>query len=113
MRLEAASEVTASEVAAARKVAERVRRAWDEYFAAYDYLVMPATPCPALRPEEFTQENRMRLLGLTAPASLAGLPALTLPVALGNPAGGLSAGLQLLARRADDPVLRAVLTQNS
>jgi amidase/aspartyl-tRNA(Asn)/glutamyl-tRNA(Gln) amidotransferase subunit A len=110
-RLEAASRLTGAEIAAARVVAARVRRAWEEYFAENDFLIMPATPCPALRPEEFTQENRMRLLGLTAPASLAGLPALTVPVALMSAVGELTAGLQIITRDAGYPLLRGLLAQ--
>ncbi|HVW19951.1 MAG TPA: amidase [Opitutaceae bacterium] len=112
-RLEAASRLTEAEIAAAWTVAERVRRTWEEYFGQWDFLVMPATPCPALRPEEFTQENRMRLLALTAPASLAGLPALTLPIALDGGMKGLTGGLQVVARRAEDRLFGEILAQNS
>jgi aspartyl-tRNA(Asn)/glutamyl-tRNA(Gln) amidotransferase subunit A len=90
-------------------VAQRIRRTWEEYFAGHDLLVMPATPCPALTPAEFTAENRMRLLALTAPASLAGLPALTIPVNLTAETGARTAGLQILAREPSSPLFAGLL----
>jgi len=110
-RLETASRLSEAEIAAARVIGARIRRTWDDYFAENDFLIMPATPCPALRPEEFTPENRMRLLSLTAPASLAGLPAITVPIALKADGSYLTAGLQVLARRVDEPIFTAIVSQ--
>jgi len=75
--------------------------AWSKFLQAYDFLAMAATPCPALARADCTPENRLRMLALTAPASLAGLPALAIPVALPS---GLTAGIQVVAGRPDSPV---------
>ncbi|WP_068769051.1 amidase [Termitidicoccus mucosus] len=83
-----------------------IRKLFRSYFRGYDFLVMPATPFPALAKSDCTLENRNRLLTLNSPASLAGLPVLTLPVALGN---GLSAGLQFIVPSADSPAIRWAL----
>ena len=83
-----------------------VRSTWASYFLTFDYLVMPAVACPALTKAECTQANRVRLLSLTAPASLGGMPVLTLPVALPS---GLSAGLQVIVNHLQSPVLSFAL----
>jgi aspartyl-tRNA(Asn)/glutamyl-tRNA(Gln) amidotransferase subunit A len=79
-----------------------LRLAWTSYFLAHDFLVLPATPFPALAQNQLTLENRRRLLALNAPASLGGLPVLTLPVPL---ASGLTAGLQVVVNHPQSPVI--------
>ncbi len=59
-----------------------IRRFWAEVFLTCDFIILPATPFPALRRAECTLENRSRLLTLTAPASLGGLPVLSVPIRL-------------------------------
>ncbi|HWA10859.1 MAG TPA: amidase [Opitutaceae bacterium] len=83
-------------------VRQRVRATWSSYFLTFDYLVLPAVPCPALTKAECNQANRVRLLELTTPASLGGLPVLTVPVALPS---GLSAGLQVVVNHLQSPVI--------
>lgn len=83
-----------------------IRQWWTRLFLAADYLVVPATPFPALTKAECTQENRNRLLALTAPASLGGLPVLTVPVALPS---GLTTGLQIIVNHPQSPVVNWVL----
>lgn len=83
-----------------------IRELFRDYFRDYDFLVMPATPFPALTKAGCTLENRNRLLALNSPASLAGLPVLALPVALGD---GLSAGLQFIVPGAGSPAIRWAL----
>jgi amidase/aspartyl-tRNA(Asn)/glutamyl-tRNA(Gln) amidotransferase subunit A len=73
----------------------QVQTAWANYFLGYDFLIIPATPFGALLKEECTLANRMRVLRLTAPASLGGLPVLTVPVPLPS---GLTCGLQIIAK---------------
>jgi len=63
------------------------------YFLSYDFLVLPASPSAAPRHEDCASLDRTRILDLTAPASLAGLPVLSLPVRLGD---GLWTGLQVI-----------------
>jgi amidase/aspartyl-tRNA(Asn)/glutamyl-tRNA(Gln) amidotransferase subunit A len=81
---------------------EAVRAAFRQYFASYDYLILPATPFPALRKADCTPEARTGLLTLTTPASLDGLPVLTVPVALPS---GLTTGLQIILPAANSPVV--------
>jgi amidase/aspartyl-tRNA(Asn)/glutamyl-tRNA(Gln) amidotransferase subunit A len=105
-RLEAASRLTDQQVAAAKATLAGVRLKWTQYFLTFDFLVMAAAPCAALTKAECTLVNRQRILALTAPASLGGLPVLTLPVPL---ASGLTAGLQVIVNHPQSPVLPWVL----
>lgn len=85
-----------------------VRLAWAEFFQHYDFLVLPATPFGALTKAECSLANRTRMLALTAPASLAGLPVLTLPVPL---ASGLTCGLQVVVRDPQSAAIPWLLSQ--
>ena len=107
-RLVRAGQWTPARIDAARTGAESIRRWWASFFRDYDFLVLPAAPGPAPTRAECTAENRARLLALTTPASLAGLPALTVPVLL---PGGLTTGLQIVMLRVDGPVLPWALVQ--
>ncbi len=78
-----------------------VRSVWKKFFAAFDFLILPATPFGALTKAECTLATRNRLLSLTAPASLGGCPVLTLPITLPS---GLSSGLQIIVRDRESPV---------
>jgi amidase/aspartyl-tRNA(Asn)/glutamyl-tRNA(Gln) amidotransferase subunit A len=75
---------------------------WTNYFLTYDFLILPATPFPALKKTDCTQANRDRLLALNAPASLGGLPVLTIPVTLPS---GLTSGLQIIVNSNQSPVI--------
>ena len=108
-RLERALQWKPGQIREAREARDRIMRTWDEYFQEYDYLLMPAAPFPALKQSELTPANRQRILDLTTPASLGGLPALTLPVSLGPQHPGLTCGLQLIVKEAHDPFLRVAL----
>jgi len=59
-------------------------------------------PGPAPTKAECTPEMRNRIITLTAPVSIGGLPVLTLPMPL---ASGLSAGLQVVVREPRSPVV--------
>lgn len=100
-RFHAAAGITAEQLAAARAVAARVRGSFAAAWHECDFLLVPAAPRPAPTKAECTPETRRGILTCTAPASLAGLPCLTLPVRLG---GGLSGGWQLLARAPADAI---------
>ncbi|HTU01668.1 MAG TPA: amidase family protein, partial [Candidatus Sulfotelmatobacter sp.] len=101
-RLDRAREISPAQVAAVEPSYAALRFAWAEFFKANDFLVMAATPFPALAKADCTQATRLRMLGLTAPASLGGLPALTIPVPL---ASGMSAGLQIIVNDPQSPVI--------
>jgi amidase/aspartyl-tRNA(Asn)/glutamyl-tRNA(Gln) amidotransferase subunit A len=79
-----------------------VRLKWSQVFISFDFLVMAAAPCAALTKADCNQANRERLLAVTAPGSLAGLPILTVPVPLPS---GLTAGLQIVVNHPQSPVL--------
>ncbi len=87
-----------------------VRAAWKDYFRTHEFLVMPATPFPALTKAECTLENRNRLLALTTPASLGGLSVLTIPVALPD---GLSSGLQIITPTPQSPAINWALKRSA
>jgi amidase/aspartyl-tRNA(Asn)/glutamyl-tRNA(Gln) amidotransferase subunit A len=105
-RLNRAHALTAEQIAFAATTLASVRRGWAEYFRDHDFLILPATPCPAPTKAECTLEMRHRLIRLTAPASLGGLPVLTVPVPL---PGGFTTGLQIVLPRADGSVAGWVL----
>ncbi len=101
-RIDRARAISQAQTAAVEPSQASLVLVWSKYFKAHDFLVMPATPFPALAKEDCTHASRLRLLGLTAPASLAGLPALTLPVSL---ASGMSTGLQVVFKDPASPVI--------
>ncbi len=105
-RLERARAISPAQVAAVEPSRQRIHQAWEKYFRENDFLVLAATPCAALPTTELTHANRLRLMGLTAPASLHGLPALTLPVSLPS---GLTSGLQVVFSTARSAALGWVL----
>lgn len=107
-RLNRVHSLTAAQIAAAPVALAAVRQVWAGYFDTYDFLVLPATPVPAPTKAQCTLEMRNRILTLTAPASLAGRPVLTLPVPL---AAGLTSGLQIVVRDAQSPVTRWALNR--
>jgi aspartyl-tRNA(Asn)/glutamyl-tRNA(Gln) amidotransferase subunit A len=107
-RLKRVEEFTAAQVAGADAMLTAVRLAWTSYFLTFDFLILPAVHRPALTKAECTLPQRSRLLSLTAPASLGGLPVLTIPVPL---ADGLTCGLQIVVNNPQSPVLAWALSQ--
>lgn len=105
-RLQRHREITSQQLATARRVLATMRETWASYFREHDFLAMPGCPAPAPTKAGCTLEMRNRLIRITAPASLGGIPVLTSPVTL---ASGLSAGLQIIAPRAGSPVFPWVL----
>jgi len=96
----------ADRIARARATRDGVRAAFAQYFMDHDFLVLPAVPGVAPRKAECTPELRRDILTLTAPASLGGLPVLSLPVSLPS---GLSTGLQVILPHAGSPAVPWVL----
>jgi Asp-tRNA(Asn)/Glu-tRNA(Gln) amidotransferase A subunit family amidase len=74
-------------------------------FATADFLIAPASAMPKLAAHEDQSATRPRLLTLTTPASLAGLPVLTIPW---TPDGVPGFGFQVLAPRGQDARLWAL-----
>ncbi|HEX2099089.1 MAG TPA: amidase [Candidatus Synoicihabitans sp.] len=79
-----------------------IRLVWTQFFQTYDFLVMPVAPFVALRHVDCGQPQRDALLALTTPASLGGLPVLTIPVARSD---GLTLGLQIVVNSPLSPVI--------
>jgi amidase/aspartyl-tRNA(Asn)/glutamyl-tRNA(Gln) amidotransferase subunit A len=95
-RLEIGRDRTPAELAAAARTRYRVTEALGACLGAgWYWLALPCTAGPALPRRGHDDRERRRLLALNAPASLAGLPALAVPVAL--PGGG-TGGIQLVCR---------------
>ncbi len=106
-RLETGARRSPAEIEAASSVRARVTDALGSCLAAgWDWVALPCTAGPALRRGGHDDTERRRLLALNAPASLAGLPAVAVPVALDD---GLSGGIQLIGR--DTSVLRALVAR--
>ncbi len=74
-------------------------------FIGADFLIAPASATPRLLAREDQSTTRPRLLTLTTPASLAGLPVLTIPWL---PQGDPGFGFQVLAPRGQDARLWAM-----
>ncbi|HEU4830895.1 MAG TPA: Asp-tRNA(Asn)/Glu-tRNA(Gln) amidotransferase subunit GatA [Candidatus Saccharimonadales bacterium] len=81
---------------------------FNELFNTYDALVGPVVPTPAFELGENTADPIKMYLAdiMTVPASLAGLPALSVP--FGTSASGLPIGVQLMGPRRSDARLLAL-----
>jgi aspartyl-tRNA(Asn)/glutamyl-tRNA(Gln) amidotransferase subunit A len=82
----------------AQKVRTLIRRDFEAVFAEVDAVVCPTYPTPAFRLGEKTNDPLSMYLGdvYTLPASLAGLPAISIPCTPTK--AGLPIGLQIIAR---------------
>jgi Asp-tRNA(Asn)/Glu-tRNA(Gln) amidotransferase A subunit family amidase len=77
----------------------------DALLTQHRLLLMPASPVVQLTAGADHSQTRARLLRYTAPVSLAGMPAVTIPfLAGGKPKGGM----QLVAAREEDAMLLAI-----
>jgi aspartyl-tRNA(Asn)/glutamyl-tRNA(Gln) amidotransferase subunit A len=81
----------------ALKVRTLIRRDFEAAFADVDAIVSPTAPTPAFRLGEKTGDPLAMYLAdvYTLPASLAGIPALSVPIAPAK--NGLPIGLQIMA----------------
>jgi amidase/aspartyl-tRNA(Asn)/glutamyl-tRNA(Gln) amidotransferase subunit A len=107
-RLDRARTINAGQLEPAKVHRAKIRLAWASLFRDYDYIVLPSSPCPALPKADCTLANRNRILSLTAPASMADLPVLALPVELPG-TGGLTTGLQVIAPAVSSPAFHHAL----
>ncbi|MCE2574465.1 Asp-tRNA(Asn)/Glu-tRNA(Gln) amidotransferase subunit GatA [Komagataeibacter sp. FNDCR2] len=91
----------------AQKVRTLIRRDFTESFQQVDVLLTPTAPTPAFgQGEKMDDPVQMYLNDIfTVPASMAGMPAMSVPVGLG--ATGLPLGLQLIGRPFDEETLLA------
>jgi len=81
---------------------------FNELFNTYDALIGPVAPTPAFKLGENTADPVKMYLAdiMTVPASLAGLPAISVPAGLTDT--GLTAGVQLIGPRTSDATLLAI-----
>jgi aspartyl-tRNA(Asn)/glutamyl-tRNA(Gln) amidotransferase subunit A len=86
----------------AQKVRTLISRDFTEAFAACDVLLAPTTPTAAFSPGEQSDNPIAMYLNdvFSVPASLAGLPAMSVPAGLNGE--GLPLGLQLIGRPFDE-----------
>jgi len=77
-------------------------------FETYDALIGPVAPTPAFKLGENTSDPVKMYLAdiMTVPASLAGLPAISVPA--GKSEAGLPIGVQLIGARKSDSLLMAI-----
>jgi aspartyl-tRNA(Asn)/glutamyl-tRNA(Gln) amidotransferase subunit A len=92
----------------AQRVRTLVRRDFDAAFRDVDVVCSPASPTPAFRLGEKVDDPVAMYLSdvYTLPASLAGVPAMSVPCAPTR--GGLPVGLQVVARPLDEATMLAV-----
>jgi aspartyl-tRNA(Asn)/glutamyl-tRNA(Gln) amidotransferase subunit A len=91
--------------AKAQKVRRLIREKTDSIFEEYDFMLMPTAPEPAYNIGKVETDPVVSYLAdiFTVQASLAGVPAISLPV--GNNTKGLPLGLQLLAKKFNEQEL--------
>ena len=92
----------------AQKARTLLISAFNELFNTYDVLMSPVAPAlPFGVGEKVNDPVKMYLEDvMTVPASLAGLPAMSVPAGVGR--GGLSVGVQLIGQRRTDAKLLAL-----
>jgi aspartyl-tRNA(Asn)/glutamyl-tRNA(Gln) amidotransferase subunit A len=98
-RLEWGARIADATIASLRQRHAEFRARLDALIATHELLLLPATPVARLDVGADHSQTRSRLLRYTTPFSLAGVPVVTIPCAVG--------GMQLAARRgADEPLLQ-------
>lgn len=96
-RLEWGARITLDEIATLRGRHEDFKARMDALFAEHELVMLPAAPIARLAAGADHSNTRKRLLRYTAPFSLAGVPAVTIPCDPG--------GMQLAAGREQDEAL--------
>lgn len=91
----------------AQKVRRLIREKTEEILRDHDFILLPTSPGPAFGLGEKTDDPVVMYLAdiFTVQASLAGIPAISLPVRDNNE--GLPLGLQLIGKRFGEPQLLA------
>lgn len=103
-RLAWGATLTAAELAVFRKRHSEFRDRMDALLREHDFLIAPCAPVSRLAAGADHSDTRRAILRYTTPASLAGVPVITLPA-------GNGAGVQLMAARGADAKLLAYVAQ--
>ena len=91
----------------AQKVRRLIKEDFETAFENVDFLLTPSTPSTAFELGQKQDPIKMYLNDIfTVPASLAGLPGISIPVGLDK--AGLPVGIQLIANSFDEPNLISV-----
>ena len=92
----------------AQKARTLLKQAFDDVLAKYDALIGPVSPTPAFKIGENTDDPIKMYLAdiMTVPASLVGLPAMSVPAGRTN--SGLPINVQLIGKAKDDAKLMAL-----
>jgi aspartyl-tRNA(Asn)/glutamyl-tRNA(Gln) amidotransferase subunit A len=98
-RLEWGARIAPAELAALRQRHAAFNMRMNDLFAEHQLLLLPCAPVARLAAGADHSKTRVRLLRYTTPFSLAGVPAVAIPCAIG--------GMQLAASRGfDEPLLQ-------
>ena len=92
----------------AQKARTLLKQAFDDVLGKYDALIGPVSPTPAFKIGENTDDPIKMYLAdiMTVPASLVGLPAMSVPA--GKTSSGLPVNVQLIGKAKDDTKLMAL-----
>jgi Asp-tRNA(Asn)/Glu-tRNA(Gln) amidotransferase A subunit family amidase len=102
-RLEWGASIGEAEIAALRKRHAGFRDRMDDLLATHELILLPASPVARLVAGADHSKTRARLLRYTTPFSLAGVPVVTMPCAVG--------GMQLAAARGCDEALLKIASK--
>lgn len=91
----------------AQRVRTLIKQDFDEAFESVDVIISPTTPTVAFKIGEKTKDplSMYKADLLTCPASLAGIPAISLPCGLVD---GMPVGLQIMGRQFDEETILKV-----
>lgn len=92
----------------AQKARTLLKQAFDDVLGKYNALIGPVSPTPAFKIGENTDDPIKMYLAdiMTVPASLVGLPAMSVPA--GKTSSGLPVNVQLIGKAKDDAKLMAL-----
>ncbi len=107
-RIEQGQNCTVADAEKSTLIQQWIRASFTEFFVEHDYLVLPISPAPTPEKSIWTPEFEHDLLQLCAPASLAFLPALILPVSCKN---GLHGAVQVIVHPRKLHVVPQILAQ--
>ena len=97
---------TPADISKANLYKNKITNWFNDFFETYDFLVMPVSPTASVPLKDANSSLREMTLQLTTPASLSGLPALTVPVWLDEKR---SIGLQFIFKKVEPKIPLAIV----